>query len=237
MLLLGVDDDPILLELATEYFEDLGHAFVACRSQLEAQPLLAAHRFDAAMVDYHLERGTGKLLAATILRNYPKTKLVVVTGDHAPETERAVREIGVRHLLYKPFRFRELMNVLIEKDAKTTGPRLTIYGQVADDELGALKHVLLADPANDQAKWLLAFGYYRAGKYGDAAHLLKDLLRLEPDNKLALYYLGACQYRFGIYEDAVANWRRIVHLDPTGPLSKKAKEHLDRTEKLLSTRT
>lgn len=234
MVILGIDEDAVLLELASEYFEDLGHTFLACRSQLEAQPLLASHRFDGVMVDYHLERGNGKLLVTSILRSHPKTRLVVVTGDHDPDTEREVHALGVQHLLYKPFRFRELMALLVPSDSGRTGPRLTVYGQVDEDELGALKSILMEDPRNDQAKWLLAFGYYRAGKYADASHLLRDLLRDDRDNKLALYYLGASQYRFGVYEDAVKSWQHIVALDPRGPLSKKAQEHIQRAEALIA---
>jgi CheY-like chemotaxis protein len=233
MIILGIDEDPVLLELTTEYFEDLGHTFLACRSQMEAQPLLTAHRFDAVVVDYHLERGGGKLLIASILRSHPRVRLVVVSGDHNPETEREVRAMGVQNLLYKPFRFRKLMGLVSPRESGKTGPRLTIYGEVAEDELGALKSVLMEDPRNDQAKWLLAFGYYRAGKYANAGHLFRELLREDGDNKLALYYLGASQYRFGVYEDAVRSWKHIVELDPKGPLSKKAREHILHAQELI----
>lgn len=234
MVILGIDEDPVLLELASEYFEDLGHTFLACRGQLEAQPLLASHRFDAVMVDYHLERGSGRLLITSIVRSHPKTRLVVVTSDHDPATERDVRSLGVQHLLFKPFRFRELMRVLAPKEPGRTGPRLTVYGHVDQDELGALKTVLMEDPGNDQARWLLAFGYYKAGKYADASHLLRELLRRDEGNKLALYYLGASQYRFGIYEDAIRTWRQLVERDPQGPLSKKSLEHIAAAQELIS---
>lgn len=233
MLILGADDDPVLLELASEFFEDLGHTFLTCRSQIEAQPLLAQHRFDAALVDYHFEQGNGRHLVRTILTTYPRTKLVVTTGDHAPETEAAVRDLGARHLLYKPFRLKQVLEIVSASSGAVTGPRLTVYGTVETDELGELKQLLLTDPKNTQAKWLLAFGYYRAGKYGDATHLLKMLLAQDPENLLALYYLGACQYRFGVYEDAVQTWSLVVDAEPDGTLGRKAREHVGRALQLI----
>ena len=233
MLILGADDDPVLLELACEFFEDLGHTFLVARSQIEAQPLLAQHRFDAALVDYHFEKGNGPRLIQNILQHYPRTKLVVTTGDHAPETAAAVKELGARHLLYKPFRFKQVLEIVSTSSGAITGPRLTVYGTVDTDELGELKQLLLADPGNTQVKWLLAFGYYRAGKYSDATQLLKMLLAEDPGNQLALYYLGACQYRFGVYEDAVETWSQVVEADPDGTLGRKAKEHVGRALQLI----
>lgn len=233
MKILGIDNDPVILELAAEYFEDLGHVFLGCRSALDAQPLLSGHRFDAALVDYHLEGGSGRHLITTVLREYPATKLVVLTGDHAPETAEAVAKLGAKNLLYKPFRFRQVLDIIAARDQSATGPRLTVYGAIDDDELGELKALLMTDPANDQARWLLAYGYYKAGKYGDATHLLKQILTGSPGNTLALYYLGACQYRFGVYEDAVETWSTLVERDCDGTLGKKAKEHVARALKLI----
>ncbi len=234
MVILGVDGDPVLLELASEYFESLGHSFLACRSHLEAQSMLRQTTFHAALVDYHLDRGAGRELISTLLRNYPKTRLVVTTGDHDPETAVAAKALGVRNLLFKPFRFKQIMDVITQQDPGSTGPRLTVYGQMQnDDELGELKALLLNDPADHQARWLLAFGFYRAGKYGDASHLLKTILKEDLENKLALYYLGTCRYRLGIYRQAVENWGRVVELDDGGPLGKKAKEHVARALRLM----
>lgn len=230
MRILGVDQDPVLLELGAEYFEDLGHRFEKCQSLFDAQTLLAQESFDAAFIDYHLAGGTGgRTLVQYVLKSLPKLRLVVVSGDHAPETEAAVKSLGVANFLAKPFRFRQLLNML---DAGTSakGPRLTVYGEVEPVEIEALKQILFKDPANLEARWLLAFAFYRAGDYGDACHLLKEILRARPDNGLALYYLGACNYRFGVYEEAVLYWRRLIEIDQGGPLSKKAIEHLERAE-------
>lgn len=234
MRILGVDDDEMLLELASEFFEDLGHEFHGCKSQLEAQPLLGQYRFDAALVDYHIGAGTGRLLIGTVLRDYPGTQVIVITGDYDPDIRNAVERMGVKHVLYKPFRFKQLLDLLDEgRTGSHTGPRLTIYGGVQDDELEALKRVLMDDPANLEAKWLLAFTYYKANKFADAAHLLKQLLDQQPDNKLALYYVAACEYRLGFYEDAVESWTRVAKVDEGGSLGKKVREHMERALALI----
>lgn len=235
MRILSVDDDAHLLELEAEFFEDLGYEFHGVGSQLEAQPLLHQMEFDAALIDYHLAESTGRLLCAAIMRSHPKTKVVVITADHAPETERAVYDLGVKHLLHKPFRFRQLLDILEQgSDDVALGPRLTIYQSAGEDEIDSLKRMLLADPSNGQVKWLLAFTFYKASKYGDAAHLLKEILRADPRSKLALYYLGACQYRFGLYEDAIKSWEKLTEVDPGGPMAKKAVEHLERARYLAA---
>ncbi len=236
MRILLVDDDPLFLELAREFFEDSAHSLEACSTQLEAQGLLAEGRFDSAVVDFRLQGGAGKLLVSTILRSHPGMRLVVVTGDHAPETRSEVAALGARHLLFKPFRFRQLLDALEEgRTTGPSGPRLTVYQSIDEEEIDALKRVLMSDPGDSQARWLLAFSYYRAHKYADSSHLFREILKADGGNRLALYYLGACQYRFGLYEDAVRSWEKVAVLDPDGPLGRKVKEHVAKARELIET--
>lgn len=229
-----MDADEVLLELAAEFFEGHGHDFEAASDALTAQAHLTAGRFDAVLIDYHLPAGTGPGLIRSVLREYPGTRLVVLTGDHAPETRAQAEELGARRILDKPFRFRQLLDLLEEDRAGgKVGPALTRYERIDEGQIGQLKQALLKDPRDAEARWLLAFAFYKAGKYADASHLLKQILEDEPDNALAWYYLGAARYRFGLYEDAVAAWEEASRLAAGQPLAERLVEHIARARGLI----
>lgn len=235
MKVLGVCADPFLLGLMAEYFEERKHEFLGCDNQLDALPLLKTQHPEVVVLDYHLGRGSGRLLAGKILVDFPSVTLVVTVDQDPPSLHEDLRSLGVERLVVKPYRFGHILAAIedsqAEIQAKTDDAvRLTRYTAVDPAEMAALQSVLIQRPGDENARWLLAFSYYRSSNFRDAASLFEQILTKSPDNILAYYYLGACQYRFGRFEEAKKAWRKVVRLDAIGPLAAKVKARIGELE-------
>lgn len=242
--LIAVDDDPQLLLLMEEFLEDRGHTLFSCRNQTMALPYLTEHSIDVAILDYHLERGTSRMLAGKIRLDFPRVRVILITDNQEEATVTAVQALGVDHILSKPFRLRELGAALEDLEqleqaraAVQTNPEslsLTLYTRVDVGELNSLQAILRADPSNRNARWLLAFSYYRAQKYSNARTLLSQIVLDSSDNLLARYYLGACHYQLGDPQGALDQWQQVVRHDSIGPLAAKLRPRIEAIQKVLS---
>lgn len=104
LVVLAVDDDPLVLMNTVLMLEDLGHEVKEANSGSEALQMLGEQRFDLVITDYAMPRMTGAELAAVIAEKWPDTPVVLATGyaelpsDANPELQR----------LSKPFTQQEL---------------------------------------------------------------------------------------------------------------------------------
>jgi CheY-like chemotaxis protein len=81
LVVLMVDDDPLVLASAAGMLEDLGHTAVEAKSGQEALDLLrGGRRFDLIITDYAMPGMTGLHLAEEVHRHWRKLPVVLATG-------------------------------------------------------------------------------------------------------------------------------------------------------------
>lgn len=112
--ILVVDDEPMVLETTRRALASLGHTVFATPSATDAESWFAAHAHDCDIVvtDYRMPELTGPQLIASLRRERPQLRAVVVSG-FAAEAEADVRALGEGvSLLAKPFGLAELRAVI-----------------------------------------------------------------------------------------------------------------------------
>lgn len=105
MTLLLVDDDPMILLLASRVLEGAGYVVRQATSGEEALALASAEPPDALILDLHLEDMDGDALLAR-LRAEPgleETPVVFLTGTSDARALDALAALGARGVISKPF--------------------------------------------------------------------------------------------------------------------------------------
>ncbi len=113
--ILLVEDEPMLVEIITEWLEDLGYQVTNTSNSPEALEIFCSlpGYFDMVLTDQTMPKMTGDQLAQAILKDHPNQAIVIMTGfAHKIDHEKA-KKIGVRQLLTKPFE-REQLAVIIK---------------------------------------------------------------------------------------------------------------------------
>ncbi len=117
--ILVVDDEESLVLVQKEMLESLGYEVVAETSSPDALLLFQrAPQFDLVITDQIMPNVNGIKLAEEILRINPSIPIILTTGYTDSLTEEEVMSRGIRKLIYKPIRKRDLaINVcdLLEK--------------------------------------------------------------------------------------------------------------------------
>ncbi|MBF0288776.1 MAG: response regulator [SAR324 cluster bacterium] len=108
--ILLVEDEPMLIEIITEWLEDCGYQVTNTTSSTEALEIFNAlpDFFDMVLTDQTMPRMTGDQLAQAIFKDHPDQAIVIMTGfTHKIDQEKS-KKMGVRQLLIKPFEKEQL---------------------------------------------------------------------------------------------------------------------------------
>jgi PAS domain S-box-containing protein len=117
--ILFVDDEDILMELGRDLLADLGYQVVAAMDSNKALEIFRAqaNQFDLVITDMTMPGMTGLDLAREILKIQPDIPIILCTGFSELITEEKAKEMGVREFLMKPFRTKDIAD-LIKKALK-----------------------------------------------------------------------------------------------------------------------
>ena len=110
LLILVVDDDPLVLMGTVDMLEDLGHLVMPAKSGLQALDILPETRVDLVLTDQSMPQMTGSQLATKIRALHPDLPIVLVTGYAALPQD---LPLGVRRL-GKPFSQNDLIRVVAD---------------------------------------------------------------------------------------------------------------------------
>ncbi|MGD9211885.1 MAG: PAS domain S-box protein [Desulfobacteraceae bacterium] len=112
--ILFVDDEPVLIELASDLLTHLGYQIESCQNPMDALELLRSepNRFDLVITDYNMPKMNGDKLACEIEKIKPDLPVILCSGyqewrnpnDDLPKTLKAV--------LPKPFTLKELSGTI-----------------------------------------------------------------------------------------------------------------------------
>ena len=115
-----VDDNRDVLQADALRLERLGHKATICADPREALALLAASpdAYDLVLADQVMPHETGLQLARRLQEEQVNTPFVIMSGYSADLTPEAVEAAGVQAVLRKPFRTREVIEMLREVGAR-----------------------------------------------------------------------------------------------------------------------
>jgi CheY-like chemotaxis protein len=108
--ILLVDDEEPLVRLGEEMLASLGYEPVGFGSAAEALDAFHAdpQRFDLVLTDEVMPGTTGTQMAAALHRVRPELPVILMTGHGGPVQPGQTRAAGIRAILRKPVRSREL---------------------------------------------------------------------------------------------------------------------------------
>lgn len=108
-LLLVVDDEPQLIEIATRILQDLGYRVLAAASGEEAVAIQAKHPIDLVLLDMVLGDGIGGYETyRQMIANRPGQRAIIVSGYSTSEEVTRTLGLGASFLLKKPYSMTEL---------------------------------------------------------------------------------------------------------------------------------
>lgn len=109
---LVVDDDDVFLQQFVTFLLEDGHAAVGVPSTTRAVAELERRPFRVVFTDLRMPRHGGLELLREVVRRWPHTLVVVVTGYATVETAVEAMKVGAFDYVQKPFRPDEIRRVL-----------------------------------------------------------------------------------------------------------------------------
>ena len=126
--ILVVDDDRMILRLATEALRDYAEGFnvITAQNGKQALQILNASKVDLVISDLKMPVMDGYELLSHMSKHYRNIPVIVMTGFGSPEIAKQLRQKGVLHYVEKPFE----INMLREKisDVLAVGSKGYIHG-------------------------------------------------------------------------------------------------------------
>jgi len=109
---LVVDDEQIMVTLASLMLEDFGFKVDAASNGVDAIGLLKAKNYDLVLTDLMMPLMDGYELANWIRKNIKNTTLIAMTGSSCFQVKSMMDTRLADGLLLKPFRISELSEIL-----------------------------------------------------------------------------------------------------------------------------
>jgi CheY-like chemotaxis protein len=132
--ILVVDDEPFVRELVQETLRARHYETAAAESGEEALELMAKRPFDIVVTDMVMPGMDGMELVKRVKRQWPRSRVVVLTGYPRSADISDLLLQGADDLLPKPFRAGDLMAVLLRVEA-----RIKSEGSATDAADGAAR--------------------------------------------------------------------------------------------------
>jgi len=108
--ILFIDDEQVLIEIASQMLEQLRYEVVTTRSSVQALELFRAEpdRFDLVITDMTMPHMTGDKLARELMKIRPDIPIILCTGHSKLLSEAKAKDMGIRAFVMKPILKRTL---------------------------------------------------------------------------------------------------------------------------------
>jgi PAS domain S-box-containing protein len=116
LTILTVDDEPALAELIASLLRVDGHAVVAVNSGAAALDRLGTESFDLVITDMGMPGMDGWELTDQVRSRYPTVPIIIASGWGSQITPDEARERGIRAVVPKPYRLRDLRSAIAALD-------------------------------------------------------------------------------------------------------------------------
>ena len=113
---LVVEDEFLIRWSITETLAHAGHTVIEAAHGATAVMALKndTERIDAVVLDYRLPDSDDLTLLSTVRRLSPASAVVLMTAFGTPEVVKGALDLGVYHVLHKPFEMHDLESLLRE---------------------------------------------------------------------------------------------------------------------------
>lgn len=113
---LVVEDELLIRWSIAETLTHAGHTVIEAEDGTTAIMALKndGERMDAVVLDYRLPDSNDLTLLATVRRLSPDSAVVLMTAFGTPEVVKDALDLGVYHVLHKPFEMHDLESLLRE---------------------------------------------------------------------------------------------------------------------------
>ena len=113
---LVVDDELLIRWSIAETLAHAGHTVIEAADGTSAIVALRndAERVDAVVLDYRLPDSNDLTLLSTVRRLSPESAVILMTAFGTPEVVKGALDLGVYHVLHKPFEMYDLESLLRE---------------------------------------------------------------------------------------------------------------------------
>ncbi|BHH81944.1 hypothetical protein LA52FAK_02330 [Desulforhopalus sp. 52FAK] len=112
--ILFVDDEKMLADLAGKMLKRLGYHVTICTSSVEALDIFRerAEDFDLVLTDQTMPIMDGARLSINMLQIRADIPIVLCTGYSSVISEKRAKDLGIKELVFKPLRTKEIAQVL-----------------------------------------------------------------------------------------------------------------------------
>jgi len=113
--ILVVDDDATLRSVLTNFLQRFGYVVQCAKDGRAALQLLARMRAQLVITDLFMPECDGFELIMELRKTSPNLEILAISGDGLSDLDvfmGAVRQLGVRHTLKKPFTLTELGTIV-----------------------------------------------------------------------------------------------------------------------------
>ena len=118
--ILIVEDERVLAKNMKSYLSRGGSDVRTAASAAQALEMIATFAPDAVVLDYGLPDVDGlQTYAELVRRQSRRMEGVLITGNPTVQLERDARELGIRHVIGKPFRIADLERLLAAANVAT----------------------------------------------------------------------------------------------------------------------
>ncbi|MBD3315625.1 MAG: response regulator [Chitinivibrionales bacterium] len=108
-----IDDQEIIRDLIQDALEEKGYKITTAEDGVEALELCRKHTFDVVITDVCMPRLEGVAVVRSLKSDYPKTKVIVVSGaNYRKEYLGTAENFGADAILEKPVDLDSLCEVI-----------------------------------------------------------------------------------------------------------------------------
>ncbi len=148
--LLVIDDEPLYLELLTQYFTNKGYSVTALSSGEKILKLLFEDRYDVVILDVWMIDLNGVEIFKKIKKYSPSLPVILTSGYTSQELLQKLKNLGADGFIKKPFSLKEMQDLvdrLAGAAARLARPsrRTTLLVQDSDEDQLAMMNELLRD--------------------------------------------------------------------------------------------
>ena len=112
--MLVVDDDELILLFTSKYFGSSNLKVLTAKHGAEAVNVLKSANVDLVLTDLRMPVMDGFELLKYMGEKHPDVRTIAMTGLMNNNTNERVRELGVRHVIEKPFKFSALDKKIVQ---------------------------------------------------------------------------------------------------------------------------
>jgi len=108
---LVVDDEPDVVDQVKELFEIRNYAVVTAMSGEKALELVKKESPNIIILDIRMPGITGMDVLREVRKNYPKIRVIMLTGVEDDVTKQMAMSLGASGYLTKPYSYSELLDI------------------------------------------------------------------------------------------------------------------------------